>query len=101
MKNEYIKSTIGKWSKNQNIDVRVLVVLVIGTLMGWLVFQFINTGYEALDCKAYFGPFDVLCITFDKARIFVKEWKRGFEMMIVVECLALLTISLTFIFNLL
>ena len=87
--------------KKQNAAVRLLVVLVCGTFMGWLVFLLIDAGYEAMMCKQYFGPFDVFCIAFDKARIFVKEWKRGFEMMIVVECLALLTISLTFIFNLL
>jgi hypothetical protein len=86
-----------KWLKNQNIDVRVLVVLVCGTLTGWLVFQFIDASYEALECKSYFGPFDIFCIAFDKARIFVKEWKHEFEMMIVAECMALLAIPLTFI----
>ena len=92
---------VKKWMKNQNAAVRLLVVLVFGTMLGWMVFQCINYAYEALDCKAYFGNFDIFCGAFDKARIFVKEWKREFEMLIVAETLALLAIPFSFIANLL
>eukprot|EP01050_Picozoa_sp_SAG11_P024215 SAG11_NODE_5091_length_1666_cov_4.223357_2_plen_82_part_00 len=80
--------------KNQHAAVRVFVVMLLGTAFGWVVFQLINYGTDKLECGNYFGAFEVFCNAFDNAKIFVRNWKKELEMLVVAEALALLAVRM-------
>ena len=48
-----------------------------------------NEVYDRLSCKDYFNKFDIFCDALNNAHLFIRNYKREYEKLIVVEMFAM------------